>query len=65
MASPILGVFRPTATRRLRYDESTKALLLRIRPYMCETLNDQLPIVVELQRFLDNLVPQTYTPTLP
>jgi hypothetical protein len=52
-------LLEPTTSSKLRYDEATKSLLLKIRPYMCETLNDQLPIVVELQRFLDNLVMAT------
>ncbi|KAJ3071782.1 Zinc finger MYND domain-containing protein 10 [Podochytrium sp. JEL0797] len=42
--------------RKLVFNDSKKAVILRLRPYIEEILVDQLPILTHLQRYLDELL---------
>ncbi|KAJ3356196.1 Zinc finger MYND domain-containing protein 10, partial [Entophlyctis luteolus] len=42
--------------RKFNYTDGKKATVLKLRPYIDETLVDQLPVLAHLQRYLDELL---------
>ena len=57
------------ARRKYKWDQHSKANVMRARKYMSEVLLDQIPNLSDLQRFLDQLAisapPESGVPNVP